>query len=100
MLKTLIGPEAFRAGMDLYFDRWDGQATTVEEFIKCFAEVSEEDLSDFFAWYEQAGTPNVQLTSRYNAARRELELELVPETGPTPVQPLKSPLPIPRVVGP
>jgi aminopeptidase N len=99
MLKTLIGPEAFRAGMDLYFDRWDGHATTVEEFIKCFAEVSEEDLSGFFGWYEQAGTPNVQLTSRYNAARRELELELVQETGPTPGQPLKRPLPIPVTVG-
>jgi aminopeptidase N len=99
MLKTLIGPEAFRAGMDLYFERWDGHATTVEEFIKCFAEVSDEDLSDFFAWYEQAGTPNVQLTSRYDAARRELELELVQETGPTPGQPLKRPLPIPVTVG-
>jgi aminopeptidase N len=99
MLKTLIGPEAFRAGMDLYFDRWDGHATTVEEFIKCFAEVSEEDLSGFFGWYEQAGTPNIQLTSRYNAARRELELELVQETGPTPGQPLKRPLPIPVTVG-
>jgi aminopeptidase N len=99
MLKTLIGPEAFRAGMDLYFERWDGHATTVEEFIRCFAEVSKEDLSDFFAWYEQAGTPNVALTQRYNAERRELELELVQETGPTPGQPTKRPLPIPVTVG-
>jgi aminopeptidase N len=99
MLKTLIGPEAFRAGMDLYFERWDGHATTVEAFIQCFAEVSKEDLSDFFAWYEQAGTPNVALTQRYNAERRELELELVQETGPTPGQPTKRPLPIPVTVG-
>ncbi|HEY8003962.1 MAG TPA: aminopeptidase N, partial [Phenylobacterium sp.] len=50
MLKTLIGPDAFRAGTDLYFDRWDGHATTVEEFIKCFAEVTDRDLGPFFAW--------------------------------------------------
>ena len=44
MLKIMIGPEAFRAGMDLYFERWDGQATTMEAFIECFAEVSKRDL--------------------------------------------------------
>src|SRR5258706_10232727 len=99
MLKTLIGPETFRAGMDLYFDRWDGHATTVEEFIKSFADVSAHDLSAFFAWYEQAGTPNVSLTSRYNEERRELELELVQETQPTPGQPTKRPLPIPVTIG-
>ena len=66
MLKTLIGPDAFRAGMDLYFDRWDGHATTVEEFIRCFADASGKDLTAFFAWYEQAGTPNVTLTSTYD----------------------------------
>jgi aminopeptidase N len=99
MLKTLIGPDAFRAGMDLYFERWDGHATTVEEFIKCFAEASDKDLGPFFAWYEQAGTPNVSLTSRYDEARRELELEIVQETAPTPGQPTKIPLPIPVTVG-
>src|SRR5882757_1301518 len=83
MLKTLIGPDAFRAGMDLYFERWDGHATTVEEFIRCFAEASGRNLDSFFAWYEQAGTPNVSLTSRYDEARRELELEIVQETAPT-----------------
>ena len=50
--------------MDLYFERWDGQATTVEAFIECFAEVSGRDLAHFFAWYEQAGTPEVTLASR------------------------------------
>ncbi|MFL5295277.1 MAG: aminopeptidase N [Phenylobacterium sp.] len=99
MLKTLIGPEAFRAGMDLYFERWDGHATTVEEFIKCFAEVSGEDLSDFFAWYEQAGTPKVRLTTKYHPERRELDLELVQQTDATPDQPSKRPLPIPVIVG-
>jgi aminopeptidase N len=99
MLKTLIGPEAFRAGMDLYFERWDGHATTVEEFIRCFAEVSDQDLSAFFAWYEQAGTPDVSLTSRYDADRRELELEFAQETPATPGQSAKRPLPIPVTLG-
>jgi aminopeptidase N len=99
MLKTLIGPDAFRAGMDLYFERWDGHATTVEEFIRCFAEVTDRDLKPFFAWYEQAGTPNVTLTSRYDEDRRELELEILQETAPTPGQSAKIPLPIPVTVG-
>ncbi len=99
MLKTLIGPQAFRAGMDLYFERWDGHATTVEEFIRCFEEASARDLSGFFAWYEQAGTPRVSLSRRYDEAARTLELELSQETPPTPGQPAKRPLPIPVIVG-
>ena len=80
MLKTLIGPEKFREGMDLYFDRWDGHATTVEEFIRCFAEVTGEDLSDFFAWYEQAGTPKVSLKHSYDAGARTLQIDLSQHT--------------------
>jgi aminopeptidase N len=99
ILKTLLGPEAFRAGMDLYFERWDGHATTVEEFIRCFADASGRDLGPFFGWYEQAGTPRVTLVSRYHPDRRELELELSQETAPTPGQPTKRPLPIPVTVG-
>jgi aminopeptidase N len=99
MLKTLIGPELFRKGMDLYFERWDGQATTVEEFIRCFAEVSAEDLGPFFAWYEQAGTPRVNLKSSYDEAARTLHLEFAQETPPTPGQPTKQPLPIPLRIG-
>ena len=99
MLKTLIGAEAFRQGMDLYFERWDGHATTVEEFIRCFAEVSGQDLTDFFAWYEQAGTPKVSLTHHYDAEARTLTLELSQTTPPTPGQPDKRPLPAPVIIG-
>ena len=59
MLKRLIGPRTFRAGMDLYFRRYDGTAATVEEFIACFAEVSGRDLGRFMRWYTQAGTPKL-----------------------------------------
>jgi aminopeptidase N len=99
MLKTLIGPDAFRTGMDLYFTRWDGHATTVEEFIKCFAEVSGQDLTEFFHWYEQAGTPRVDLKSTYDEAAGALTLELSQQTPPTPGQASKRPLPIPVTVG-
>jgi len=99
MLKTLLGADAFRAGMDLYFERWDGHATTVEAFIACFAEASGRDLTDFFAWYEQAGTPAVAIASRYDAAARTLELDLSQETAPTPGQPAKRALPIPIAIG-
>jgi aminopeptidase N len=99
MLKTLIGDQAFRAGMDLYFERWDGHATTVEEFIRCFEDAGSRDLSDFFHWYEQAGTPRVSLAAAYDPDARTLTLDLAQETPATPGQPTKRPLPIPVKVG-
>ncbi|WP_293675791.1 aminopeptidase N [uncultured Phenylobacterium sp.] len=99
MLKTLIGPEAFRAGMDLYFDRHDGEATTVEAFIQCFAEASGKDLTQFFAWYEQAGTPRVGLSGLYDEAGRTLELTLTQSNPPTNGQAENRPVPIPITVG-
>jgi len=99
VLKALVGAEAFRAGMDLYFERWDGHATTVEEFVRCFADASGRDLSQFFTWYEQAGTPSVSVSSRYDAAARTLTLDLRQSTAPTPGQPDKQALPIPVELG-
>jgi aminopeptidase N len=99
MLKTLIGADAFRRGMDLYFERWDGHATTVEAFVQCFSEASGRDLSGFFAWYEQAGTPRLSLTSRYDEDARTLELTLIQVNPPTPGQDAKRPVPIPVTVG-
>ena len=95
MLKTLIGDEAFRRGMDHYFDRYDGTATTVEAFIGCFAEASGQDLTDFFGWYEQAGTPAVSITTDHDEVAGKVEITLRQETRPTPGQPSKHPLPIP-----
>ena len=61
MLKVLIGDDAFAKGMDLYFDRYDGTAATIEDFISCFAETSQRDLTQFSLWYNQAGTPLVEV---------------------------------------
>ncbi|MBO9546486.1 aminopeptidase N [Caulobacter sp.] len=99
MLKTILGAAAFRKGSDLYFQRHDGQATTVEAFIACFAEASGRDLSDFFGWYEQAGTPSVTIDTAYDAAAKALTLTIAQSTAPTPGQPTKKPLPIPIAIG-
>jgi aminopeptidase N len=71
----------------------------MEAFIQCFAEVSGRDLSAFFAWYEQAGTPKVSLTADYDATAKALEITLEQTTAPTPGQPDKRPLPIPLALG-
>jgi len=99
MLKTLLGPDDFRRGMDLYFDRHDGEATTVEAFVACFADASGRDLDPFFAWYSQAGTPMVSLRADYDAAAKTLDLVLGQATAPTPGQSDKQPLPIPLRLG-
>ena len=99
MLKSLLGAEMFRAGLDLYFKRHDGDATTVEAFIACFADASGRDLSDFFHWYKQAGTPAVSLGSRHDAKAGEITLTLRQATRPTRGQAKKRPLPIPVRLG-
>ena len=57
MIQTLLGSEGFRKGMDLYFERHDGQAATVEDFVACFEDANGRDLQQFMTWYSQAGTP-------------------------------------------
>jgi aminopeptidase N len=86
MLKTLLADQAFRSGCDLYFERLDGTAATVEEFIACFEEASGHDLSAFMTWYEVPGTPELRIDSRYDADTRALELTLhQPGSSPRPV---------------
>ena len=99
MLKTLLGPGGFRAGMDLYFKRHDGQATTVDQFIKCFADASTTDLSQFMLWYSQAGTPEVVANASYDAQAHAFTLEVAQTIPPTPGQPAKAPMTIPLAIG-
>ena len=99
VLKRLVGDEAFRTGMDLYFERYDGTAATVENFIGCFAEASGRDLSQFMRWYQQAGTPVVKARWRHDIASSELTLELEQSCPPTPNQPVKQPQMIPVALG-
>jgi aminopeptidase N len=93
MMRTLAGPERFRAGCDLYFKRHDGEAATCEDFIKAIEDGAELDLGQFRLWYGQAGTPKItaKLIHENNFATLRLEQE-VPAT---PGQPDKQPMPIP-----
>ncbi len=99
MLKVLLGDDVFRRGMDLYFERCDGTATTIEVFLQCFAAVSGQDLTRFARWYHQAGTPVVKATTRYDGATGELTLDLDQSCPPTPGQDEKDPFVIPIVFG-
>jgi len=99
MLKLMIGDEAYRKGMDLYFERWDGCATTIDAFIACFADATGRDFSDFFVWYGQAGTPVVKVEARYDAAAKAVDLTLSQSTAPTPGQPTKRAVPMPIAIG-
>ena len=99
MLKTWIGDDAFRAGMDLYFDRHDGQACTIEQFVACFAETSGRDMTQWMRWYDQAGTPEVTVSTAYDADAKTFAIEMRQVTRPTPGQPDKDPVVIPLVLG-
>ena len=99
MLHTLIGPRAFRKGMDLYFRRHDGQAVTTDDFVRAMADASGRDLKQFRRWYTQAGTPVLSVETAYDADRGVLALTLGQQTPPTPGQADKKPLHIPVLLG-
>jgi aminopeptidase N len=99
MIHTLLGPEQFRKGVDLYFERHDGEAATVEQFVQCFADVIKRDPKQFMRWYSQAGTPEVVASGHYDAAAKTYKLDLAQVIPPTPGQPTKEPMVIPLVTG-
>ena len=99
MLKTLLGPDQFRAGMDLYFERHDGRAATVDEFVDCFADAADYDLTQFMRWYRQAGTPEIVVQANHDAAAKTCALEITQVLPPTPGQPVKEPMVIPLAIG-
>ncbi|MGU3493291.1 aminopeptidase N [Xanthobacteraceae bacterium A53D] len=99
MLKTLLGDEGFRAGMDLYYSRHDGDAATIEDFLAAFSEATGRDLSQFARWYSQSGTPRVSATGSYDPDRRTYRLDVAQVTPPTPGQPDKQPVVLPLAIG-
>ena len=99
MLKTLLGAQGFRKGMDLYFKRHDGHAATIEDFVGCFADATGIDLTQFMRWYRQAGTPEVAVTMSHDAKARTCTLALAQMLRPTPGQSVKEPMVIPLAIG-
>ncbi len=99
MIRTLIGAQNFRKGMDLYFARHDGQAVTCDDFVRAMADASGADLSQFMRWYDQAGTPILEIKGEYDAAARRYALSVKQSCPPTPGQETKLPFHIPLAVG-
>ncbi|MES2759673.1 MAG: aminopeptidase N [Pseudomonadota bacterium] len=99
MLQTLVGREGFRKGMDLYFERHDGQAVTCDDFRAAMADANQRDLKLFERWYSQAGTPIVKASSQYDADARTYSITLTQRCPATPGQPKKLPFHIPIAVG-
>ena len=103
MLATLLGPEGFRRGMDLYFDRHDGSAATVEDFLTAFEDATGRDLTRFRLWYTQAGTPELVVSIAWDGTAGRLALGFDQSLAATPGQPTKLPMTIPvrfGLVGP
>jgi aminopeptidase N len=99
MLKTLVDDEGYRKATDLYFERHDGQAATVEDWVKCFEDACGRDLKQFRLWYVQSGTPGIEAQGEYDAAKKTYALTLKQSLGPTPGQPTKKPMHIPVRLG-
>jgi aminopeptidase N len=99
MYATILGKEGFRKGMDLYFQRHDGQAVTCDDFRAAMADANGADFSRFGRWYSQAGTPVVTASGDYDARKRTYTLRLAQSCPPSPGQPEKQPFVIPFAVG-
>ena len=93
MMRTILGPERYRRGTDLYFERHDGQAVTCEDFVVAMEQASGIDLQQFRLWYSQAGTPRV--TARLEQSGGRAALRLAQAVPATPGQPAKQPMVIP-----
>lgn len=99
MLKRLVGDDGYRAALDLYFDRHDGQAATIEDWLTVFEDATGRDLAQFKRWYTDAGTPELTLTEAWDEKAGRLTLHFTQATRPTPGQPEKPARVIPIAVG-
>ncbi|HRE14882.1 MAG TPA: aminopeptidase N, partial [Usitatibacteraceae bacterium] len=99
MVHVLLGRDGFRRGMDLYFERHDGQAVTCDDFRAAMADANGADLDQFERWYSQAGTPTIETHGEYDAAARTYTLTARQRCPATPGQPSKRPFHVPIAVG-
>ncbi len=99
MIRTILGKKGFGKGMDLYFERHDGQAVGIEEFVKAMEDANDVDLGRFMLWYSQAGTPQVRVDETRNPQDKTLSLTFTQHCPPTPDMKEKKPMHIPIAVG-
>jgi len=97
MLKTLVGDQAYKRALDLYFDRHDGDAATIEDWLKVFEDATGRDLTQFKRWYSEAGTPHLKVVEDWTDG--VYTLTFTQANPPTPGQPVKEPKVIPINVG-
>ncbi|MBN9289228.1 MAG: aminopeptidase N [Gammaproteobacteria bacterium 39-13] len=95
MLHTMLGKDKFRKGMDLYFERHDGQAVTIEDFVAAFSDANNIDLTQFHRWYHQAGTPKVTVKEQYDPKTKQFKIALSQTCPITPDKKEKKPFVIP-----
>ncbi|MCC2866577.1 MAG: aminopeptidase N [Candidatus Accumulibacter phosphatis] len=94
MIQTLIGRPAFRRGMDLYFERHDGQAVTCDDFVAAMADASALDLTQFKRWYDHAGTPRLRASGSYDPSLQRYRLTLSQSRPTAPGEPFHIPVAI------
>ncbi len=94
LYERILGKDGFRKGMDLYFERHDGQAVTCDDFRQAMADANAVDLSQMDAWYRQAGTPRVLVRKAYDPELGSLTLHLQ-QSRPSDALPAWEPVPIP-----
>ncbi|MCG6540112.1 aminopeptidase N [Pseudomonas sp. KSR10] len=99
MIQTLVGEEGFRKGSDLYFERHDGQAVTVDDFVQAMEDANGADLTQFKRWYSQAGTPRLAVSEQYDDANKSYTLTFRQSCPPTPGQSEKLAFVIPVSLG-
>jgi aminopeptidase N len=99
MIHTLLGPDLFRKGSDLYFERHDGQAVTTDDFVCAMEDASGRDLSQFRLWYEQSGTPELTVRDEFDDAAGIYRLTIEQSIPDTPGQTDKKPQHIPFAIG-
>lgn len=99
MIHTLLGPDLFRKGSDLYFERHDGQAVTTDDFVRAMEDASGRDLSQFRLWYEQSGTPELTVRDDFDDAAGIYRLTIDQSIPDTPGQTDKKPQHIPFAIG-
>ncbi|HYN78597.1 MAG TPA: aminopeptidase N, partial [Lamprocystis sp. (in: g-proteobacteria)] len=99
MQARLLGPDLFRQATDRYFERYDGQAVTTDDFVTCMEAVSGRDLTQFRRWYAQAGTPELTVRGDYDPSDGSYTLNVRQHTPATPGQPQKGALHLPFAVG-
>jgi len=98
MMHTLLGEDGFRKGIDLYFERHDGQAVTCDDFAAAMSDANGADFDQFKLWYRQAGTPELNVSGNHDASAKTYELTVSQSVPPTPGQPHKDPMQIPLAV--